>query len=119
MEELTKLLSQLAEKLGTTTEYLWGVLIKQARIEAITGILDIILFIALLIPFYIYIKWFSKHYRKLYDNDTEILHWFITVIVGIIMVIWFFVCICDINNIITALNNPEYWALKQVMSLVK
>ena len=34
MEQLTQLLAQLAERLGTTTEYLWGVLIKQAYINS-------------------------------------------------------------------------------------
>lgn len=35
MEEKTiKLIEQLAQKLGTTTEYLWAVLLKQAPIDA-------------------------------------------------------------------------------------
>ena len=33
-EQTTKLIEQLAQKLGTTTEYLWSVLLKQAPIDA-------------------------------------------------------------------------------------
>lgn len=33
-EQTVKLVEQLAQKLGTTTEYLWNVLIKQAPISA-------------------------------------------------------------------------------------
>jgi hypothetical protein len=35
MPELTKLLEQLAEKLGTTVEHLWKVLLQQAEVEKI------------------------------------------------------------------------------------
>lgn len=34
MEGMTELLKQLADKLGTTVEHLWGVLIAQTKIEA-------------------------------------------------------------------------------------
>ena len=35
-DQTAKLIEQLAQKLGTTTEYLWSVLIKQAPIDALS-----------------------------------------------------------------------------------
>lgn len=46
-EGTERLLTQLAEKLGTTTEYLWAVLLKQAPIDAIGQLVSIVLFACL------------------------------------------------------------------------
>jgi hypothetical protein len=119
MENLTELLTKLAEKLGTTTEYLCTVLMKQATIEAYYAMISIGLFILMLIPFYKYVRWFSKNYKEIYENDNEILHGGITVVIGIIVIIWFIGSVCDIHTIMTALNNPEYWALKQVLKSIR
>ena len=119
MENLTELLTKLAEKLGTTTEYLWAVLIKQATIEAYYSMMSIGLFILMLIPFYKYVRWFSKNYQEIYNNDYEILHWVITVVIGLIVIVWAIGSVCDIHTIMTALNNPEYWALQQVLKSIR
>jgi hypothetical protein len=118
MNELTTLLESLASKLGTTTEYLWGVMIKQAPIDAFVGITLIIISFLLIIPYVRYIKWFAKNYQKCYDNDTEVGHWIAIVILAIILCIWLIISICDINNVVTALANPEYWALEQILNKI-
>ena len=118
MEELTGLLEKLAEKLGTTTEYLWGVMINQAPIDAIVGIVLIVLCALLYIPFIWYIKWMSRNWDDIVVDDMEITHVFASVIIGIIMIVFTIISICDINNIATAFFNPEYWALNKVLGLI-
>jgi len=119
MENLTKLLNELAVKLGTTTEFLWEILLKQAPIDAIVGISLIVLFLILIIPYVMYIKWFSKHCNELYKEDKESIHTVFCVIILIIMFALFIANICEINNTITAIFNPEYWALKEILKYIK
>jgi len=42
-EKTAQMLEKLAQKLGTTSEYLWGVLLKQAPIAAIIELIGILL----------------------------------------------------------------------------
>lgn len=115
MKDLTLLLSQLAEKLGTTTEYLWAVLIKQAGICIIQDCFFIVISILFIIGYILYVKYFIKNYQKLYDNDEEYGHGVITVILGCIAIIAIFVIMVGVEEIITCVYNPEYWALNQIL----
>lgn len=118
MEELTNLLSQLAEKLGTTTEYLWSVLIKQAPISALTTLLQMVFMVVVGIALFKVHKWLCKtpegeHYSR-YD-DYEELAVVPMILAGIgymIIVIILFFCMSDVVN---GLFNPEYWALKEIL----
>jgi len=58
MKELTPLLEMLAEKLGTTAEQLWSVLIGQANIEFIKYLVGSIIFLVL---FLISLHYIKKH----------------------------------------------------------
>ncbi|GAG32239.1 unnamed protein product, partial [marine sediment metagenome] len=60
MENLTNLLEQLALKLGTTVEYLWEVLVKQAHIVMIQDIIWFCICVIVLVVFSSLIKKFSK-----------------------------------------------------------
>jgi len=55
-----KVIEQLAQKLGTTTEYLWQVLVNQAYIDGIIGIIYIILTILAGYGLYRLHKYFSS-----------------------------------------------------------
>lgn len=121
MENLTELLEKLAEKLGTTTEYLWGVLIKQAPISAASDLLYFILVVFGGIVLY-------KVHRKLAkeEDDGDSIYYDLEeaaivpmVFASIVWAILFIVCFFSIDNIITGFFNPEYWALDEVMSLIK
>lgn len=121
MKELTGLLEQLAEKLGTTTEYLWGVLITQAKVSAIIDLMYIVLVSIIGV-----IIWkVHKHLmKKDADGDTkyydlEELAIVPMVIVSIIWGVLFVVCFFSLGNIISGFVNPDYWALEQVLDIVK
>lgn len=114
MERLTP----LANKLGTTTEYLWAVLMKQALFA---GIADLILWIGVIIAIVIILKW-GKYYRinyeKLYkaDNYSEILHGFGLLIFTIIVTIFLIIAVVNLQTMFAAFFNPEYWALHEILS---
>lgn len=115
MEQATKLLEQLAVKLGTTVEYLWAVLVKQAYVNAITnlifaGIAALVILIGLA---------FIPKIMKLdstdggYDISSRTLGWIIYLIITGACLITVIACTIPA---ITELANPEYWALKEVLS---
>lgn len=121
--ETVKLIEQLAHKLGTTTEYLWHVLIKQAPISAITDLLYLIFTIICGIIIYKFHKYFKKErgddYRSIYDDDEYSLITTAMIVITGLWVVIFIACFFSIDNIINGFLNPEYWSLKQVINTCK
>lgn len=117
-EKTTELIEQLAQKLGTTTEYLWGVLINQASISAITDLIYIVMSVVVGVVLFKLHRRFSKEDEKgncVYEEDFFIgAMMFLTAIWGIV----FLVSIFSIGNIINGFFNPEYWALNKVLNLI-
>lgn len=112
-EQITKLLEQLAAKLGTTAEHLWGVLIRQARIEAVTDSLFVIL---TLVGGYWYYRWIKSYIKRNPYEDAEIAGLIILGIPMVVSTIISFICLFLIPS---ELFNPEYWALKEVLNALK
>lgn len=118
--ENTKLIEQLAERLGTTAEYLWTVLLSQAQVYAITTSIEIIGAIIIGVILIHYHKKFSQEkdgnsLYKEYDLGLPI-------IMGVFTIFWLAIAIAGffcISNIITAIVNPEYWALDKLMDTIK
>jgi len=106
-KETIELINRLADKLGTTAEHLWGVLIVQARINAYEDIAILAFWGAASLLF-------SLLFWKANKDEWE----YTDVIVGV----WIVVLICAgiyglmaVPEIITCLANPEYWALQQIL----
>ena len=107
-EELLKRLDALAAKLGTTGEQVWAILVKQARIEAITHALGGLAFAALI--FYAIKKlWAWGRDESYREFETG----FGTILLGIALLFaaalvaeirWYFM--------------PEAWALQQILRAV-
>jgi hypothetical protein len=106
---LIPVLEKLAGKLGTTTDYLWGVMIKQATITAVT---DIIQYIVLIIVSCLVFKKTSKYNM---NSDKFPFMPILAGFLGLMLIVMFFA----IPNTITALINPEYWALDKILSAIK
>ncbi len=120
MDKITELLTQLAAKLGTTTEYLWGVLVKQAPIEATVDIIQIICVLIAGWGIYKLHLYFQKRpedgnmiYYE-YENAAPT----IMVIVTVLWAIMICLCIGTISEIVAGFFNPEYWALQKVLHTV-
>jgi hypothetical protein len=125
-ENTQQLLEKLAEKLGTTTEYLWQILLNQAKYDVIISFIQMT-FMAVFIIATVKIhfklakeipkdpndKW--SRYESLYDKYEEaaIIPMFFAGIIVIIMVICF---LAGFNDLMSAIFNPEYWALNKILN---
>jgi hypothetical protein len=130
--QTTELLSKLAQKLGTTSEYLWHVLLHQAVISAWIGIIQVLILAGAIICFLRFHKKFSTpglYEEKSWYDDTkskfvsiyEGSEW-IGVVMAIIGIILSSLCIVtcfNINNIINGFFDPEYWALDKILDCLK
>lgn len=106
-EQTLQLIEKLALKLGTTAEYLWGVLISQAYIHGIINI-SIVGFFGLFLS----IGWYLCLTYKFKEPDPK------TVAIGCLIcmsILYIGLVLPKINDIITSFVNPEYWALKQII----
>lgn len=126
-EKTNQLLQQLAEKMGTTVEYLWTILINQAKYDIIISVIQMIFMAAFIfITIKLHIKFskpFSndgkfKYYTNLYSEKEELLiiPMILAGIASVIMIIFF---LSGFNDLISAIFNPEYWALRQIIQFVK
>ena len=112
------MLKELAAKLGTTVEYLWSALLKQATIEAISKTIGLMVgSILVLTILYIFLrnrtKW--KEAGKDSDIDAPLILGVVLVVGSIVLLIAFFNCL---PIILTGFFNPDYWALKEVTDLL-
>lgn len=119
-DKTTELLEKLAGKLGTTSEYLWGVLIKQAPISATVKLGELIFTIIMGFVLWKIHKWLCEKrgpYNSIesrYEEYGELAYFPMGLAFvgwGIVMIITFFM----INNIIAGFFNPEYWALNFIL----
>lgn len=125
MDKLAPLLEQLASELGTTVEYLWGVLIKQASVTIIIDVGINILFICVIVCLIILGKKLTskpkpteedKYPQAIVDDEDGVFFVWLGIIV--IPTLLSFAILLNSVEIVNALFNPEYWALKEVLSMV-
>jgi hypothetical protein len=120
-ENTEKLVRELAEKLGTTAEHLWGVLMRQAPIAAATDSVIAVIMIGVLWALYRLVRSKTTVPPKSDDDrypsaewreEGAFLSWLMLAIYAAITLV---VTCCTIATVVTATINPEYWALKQLL----
>lgn len=111
--EIAKALEVLAQKLGTTSEYLWNVLLKQAPISAVA---DFIQFTIIVFACYFWTKNFKAFITKISDKIWKEENWVWIILVSVILGVSAIVVFFSFPNTIYALINPEYWALNLLLS---
>ncbi len=116
MKEIAPLLEKLAGQLGTTTEYLWGILIKQAPINSLISIFQ---YFILFIITYIGWKIFKKAYKMADDENWDDLWLILPVLVGLTFIILWISCFFSLTSTINGFINPEYWALNRILEIIK
>lgn len=109
-DQLTTLLRDLASQLGTTVDFLWGVLLVQARL---TGYMSIIWAIFWTIPFLICAIVAYIGFKEGADDETSSFMTIAGTIVGIIMLA---IVVMFITSAITAFANPEFWAINRILT---
>ncbi len=112
-EQTTQLLQSLADKLGTTAEHLWAVLVRQAPINGVVTLVQFALLGA-----YLYwllglrdrsAQWFDDAPPKFVGYCVA---WAIAAIVSIAA---FF----SLPELAASFFNPEYWALDRILDAAK
>lgn len=111
-EQTIKLIEKIAQKLGTTSEYLWSILLKQAHIDATLKVFLLISAILLwILLFKIHLRFHKKEVYEEYEEIAVVPMVIATTLITLFSIISFF-CIPDIFN---GYFNPEYWALKRIL----
>lgn len=111
-DKTMQVLTDLAEKLGTTAEYLWAALLRQAPIS---GLADLALMAGWISATVIWTKIVIRKaptWEKEYEEDRAIFAW-----IGVIL-LWIstaYSITAGLSLTISAFLNPEYWALKQIL----
>lgn len=105
-----KLIESLSEKLGTTAEHLWVVLVKQAPISATTMAIFYLVFAAITL-------WTFFLTKKLIAKDSD---WFpMWFLWGFFMLVFIVGFAVDSPSILSGFLNPEYWALNECLDAMK
>ena len=109
-DEAVKLLRELADKMGTTVEHLWGVLVRQAPIEGWASIAQCAgVGVA---------WWFWWRLRKSigtgYEEEGK---WIAIIVSGIVLGFVSFVMFFSIGDLVACFVNPEYWALGKLAKM--
>lgn len=110
MENLTPFLEQLAEKFGTTVEHLWEVMINQSQIFVAYYTIFFIVVGVLLLAMIIYAIWAFRT-----DNYYEDGYAVVLIVGWIIVVCLVTACAILSYEVVTAIKNPEFWALEQIL----
>lgn len=144
MEEVTLqdkvfgVLESLASQLGTTIEFLWGVLLKQAVVSGVMNVVwalvffvifitTLIYFIKAFVPYNIYqgegadrrlhrefsSKW--KYWEYKYDGGVI----GVAALLIITIIVSFSIFMGTLDLAVTAFVNPEYWALQKVLEQLR
>jgi hypothetical protein len=103
----------LANKLGTTAEYLWGVLVKQAPLS---GALDLVVLTAWAAA----CVWVARFVGRKTSGDRpewndEFDRGLAWIGVGIVCGLTALIGGLVFSDAMTAIVNPEYWALRQIL----
>ena len=112
-QEIIELLKVLADKFGTTTEHLWRVLLEQALLSGITNVILLVVILVLTVMWVRFaLERIEKGEKGYYSSDDIGALW-----LTIILVIPFcgVVSVLLIYDIVTAILNPDYWALREIL----
>lgn len=117
---MEKSLELLAEKLGTSVEYMWDILLKQVPINLTMNIVFVgfcLLFCVGVLVAHLKLSkkrdWGDDYIESGYNyyEDSAQIPMVILAVAGVIL---FMVSLAIIPTIVTMIVNPEFWALKQI-----
>lgn len=111
-EQTAKLIQDLAAKLGTTAEHLWGVLVRQAPLSAA---IDLIQLVVIWVIAFGLLKRAAVAWKKSETEDNEVEVGAYSLFAGLAVVAGIAVFLACPHGIVSGFFNPEYWALKQIL----
>lgn len=112
--ETVELLRELATQLGTTSEYLWRVMVHQAPISAIGTLIQMILVgVATYILIKVHLRLSNREDNKNYEDSFGL--GIVMIAAAVILGILIIACFFGIEDVINGFFNPEYWALDKIL----
>lgn len=120
-DKTLELLNRLADKFGTTVEHLWGVLVKQAVISAVTEIVMALAMVAAWLWLFRFVRRKTTEPKETAEDryphaewreEGALIAWLVAALALLLVTIQVY---CATTTGLTALLNPEYWALKQLL----
>lgn len=118
-EKTSQLIEQLATKLGTTSEYLWGVLLKQAQVQVISDIVFIVIVsILIIILWKVYLYAARNGAYSEATTEMTFVYGFPTILAAIALFCMSVAALHDLFQLPTLILNPEYWALKEILNAI-
>lgn len=115
-DQVMELLHALANKLGTTSERLWAVLVRQAPISGVTNLLLFTLS-ALGITKLAQFWWKRLPDEDSYNRDDMLVPFFL--VIGILAMTWSIALMKSAEVIVADFFNPEFSALEYILRELK
>lgn len=119
-------LELMASGLGTTTEYLWGVVIKQAHVTMCYDFILLGAFILIGIGYAVFLqvafknKFFTSRAIGYDEDSRQVITIIITIVFGVSMVVLLIVSLADIiPELLACCINPEYWAFETICKKIR
>jgi hypothetical protein len=120
-EKALLIIEKIAEKLGTTSKYLLEVLTKQAKINAITTLIQMLFVVLIGIGVFFYMLWQINLAYSHYSKIDELFGWYIGF--GIADFIGVIIYVCEaytviyngIDECIKCWKNPEGCAIEDIL----
>jgi hypothetical protein len=124
MKEIQPLLEKLAEKLGTTANYLWAVLLKQAPIAAATYFVQVL---AMAVAWFF---WYRVHkhlmkeppadnYNDSYYEKYDIGAGLPMALIALFLFVLSIILVVNFQEMVSGFFNPDYWALNKILRSLK
>lgn len=122
-KQVIEVLNEVAGKLGVAAEYLYPVLLKQARIDGIVGIMSIFGYLIAALGLAFLVMYLVRKIEDMTGEFAETMALVGITIGGILSLFLLIVFIIELLNLevyITALLNPDWYILeKLLMQIVK
>lgn len=124
-EKAFEYIDAIAANLGVAAEHVYGALLKQAMVSGLRSLVYIIICLAV---GYAIIKMFMRIYSDVKEGEDGLFvdsygvslgGLFALMFGGMALIIMLLAIMADISNATTALLNPEYWAIKEILDTIK
>ena len=123
-DKTTALIDKLAEKLGTTAEHLWGVLLHQAPISGAIDLATVVVMLLAAVGLVWFVKGKTTTPPETKDEPYPHAEWkdegagLAWLGMAIYLTVTGVVVIGSMQGIVAAFFNPEYWALSHILGKV-
>lgn len=118
-EQINQVVDMVAEKLGVAVDAVYPMLIKQAKVFCSTYHITLCVFgISILMIVLFSILYYKANHPR-WDESLENVACGGLIIFVILSIGSFMITVFDCTQYLTALHNPEWWAIEYVTKLVK